>query len=283
MPYVVPIDQAQKSFPQFDFVAALTPSEQKAAFHVRDKQQGRDLCLKLIAPTYSVDRVDREIKALQEISNPHVVRFEEYTYSSKPGHHSHYIVEEFVDGTDLAAQLGPNPWPRPRAAEFFGKLCDGLDALRAANAVHRDLKPNNIRVRPNGQPVIIDFGLVRMLSMPDLTKTTDGAAFGTPIYFAPEQFEGNKHDIDHRTDLFAAGALLYQALIGDHPFYTNGMSRAALQKAICEGEDHLTSAKFAALPLRWQVLMRSLLAKSRLRRPMSAGQVSGLLMALGKI
>jgi hypothetical protein len=97
MPYVVPIEEAKKLFPQFEFVSALTPSEQKAAFHVKEGA-GRHLCPELIAPTYSVDRVNREISALQKIANPHVVRFEEYTYSSKGGQQLHYIVEEFVDG-----------------------------------------------------------------------------------------------------------------------------------------------------------------------------------------
>jgi eukaryotic-like serine/threonine-protein kinase len=282
MPYLVPIEEAKKSFPQFEFVSALTPSEQKAAFHVRDAA-GRHLCLKIIAPTYSVDRVNREITALQQIANTHVVRFEEYTYSSKGGSLLHYMVEEFVDGVDLATPLAAAPWTRPRIGEFFGSLCDGLEALRAAGVVHRDLKPNNIRVRPDGQPVIVDFGLVRVLSLPDLTKTADGAAIGTPLYFAPEQFEGTKREIDHRTDLFALGVLLYLALTGRHPFYTAGITLPQLQKAVCEGADHLNHALFRALPNRWQVLLRSLLAHSRIRRPQTAAQVGALLATLGAL
>lgn len=279
MPYTVPIEQAKTSFPQYEFVALLTPSEQKAAFHVRDGA-GRDLCLKLIAPTYSMDRLNREITALQQIANNHVVRFEEYTYSSKGGQQIHYIVEEFVDGEDLTAQLGAQPWARDRVADFFWKLCDGLEALRSARVVHRDLKPNNIRVRPDGSPVIIDFGLARLLSLPDLTKTSDGAAIGTPIYFAPEQFEGTKREIDHRTDLFALGLLVYQALTGTHPFYAPGLNWAGLYKAVCEGYDHFGRDTFKALPNRWQVLLRSLLARPRSKRPMSAAQVAALLTTL---
>jgi serine/threonine protein kinase len=280
MPYTVPIEQAKTWFPRYDFIAPLTPSEQKAAFHVRDGG-GRDLCLKLIAPTYSVDRLNREIAALQQIANTHVVRFEEYTYSSKGGQQLHYIVEEFVDGEDLAAQLGAQgPWARERVADFFMELCDGLDALRRAGVVHRDLKPNNIRVRPDGSPVIVDFGLARLLSLPDLTKTADGAAIGTPLYFAPEQFEGTKREIDHRTDLFALGILMYQALTGTHPFHAPGLTWAGLQKAVCEGDDHFGGDAFKALPTRWQVLLRSLLARPRAKRPVSAAQVAALLTKL---
>jgi len=281
MPYIVPIDQAKQSFPHFEFVSALTPSEQKAAFHVRD-DNGRDLCLKLISPDYSIDRVSREINALQQIANPHVVRLEEYTYSSKSGQQLHFIIEEFVSGVDLAAKLG-TAWTRGQAASFFAKLCDGLEALRKAGVIHRDLKPNNIRVRADDGPVIIDFGLVRVLSLPDLTKTADGAAIGTPSYFAPEQFEGTKRDIDHRTDLFALGILLFQALTANHPFYSAGITWPELHKAVCEGNQHFENASFKALPHRWQVLLRALLARSRASRPQTAGQVGTLLTALGGV
>src|ERR1019366_6588709 len=110
---------------------------------------------------------------------------------------------------------------------FFAALCDGLSALKQEGIVHRDIKPENIRVKPSGAPVIIDFGLARHLSLPDLTQTVEGAAIGTPLYFAPEQFDGTKHDIDHRTDLFALGILLFEALTGEHPFYRPSMTTRA--------------------------------------------------------
>lgn len=282
MTYIVSLEDAKKDFPQFEFIAQLTPSEQKAAFHVRNKSD-RDLCLKLISPSYDIDRLNREIYALQTIGHKNVVRFEEYTYSSKDGKQLHYIVEDFVPGVDLAEKLVKgNPWDRKAVAEFFAELCDGLEALRTANVVHRDLKPNNIRVTPDDIPVIIDFGLARMLSLADLTNTIQGAQIGTPMYFAPEQFEGTKREIDHRTDLFAVGILLYEALIGHHPFYTTGMSVADLHKAICEGEEHLKVTEFDALSNQWQVLLKGLLAKSRAKRFSGAGQVSKLLRLMEK-
>src|SRR5271165_3435627 len=110
MPYRVDIKDAEKMFPDYTFVGSLTPSEQKAAFHVKDKA-GTDLCLKLIAPNYERDRLDREIQALQNINHPNVVKLIEYTFSSKPGQWRHYIVEEFIEGQDLQAILVPGkPW-----------------------------------------------------------------------------------------------------------------------------------------------------------------------------
>ncbi len=84
MPYTVDLSAAAAMFPEYIFIGPLTPSEQKAAFHVKDKA-GADLCLKLIAPNYERDRLDREILALQSIDNASVVKLVEYTFSSKPG------------------------------------------------------------------------------------------------------------------------------------------------------------------------------------------------------
>jgi eukaryotic-like serine/threonine-protein kinase len=161
--YTVAIEDARRRFPEFTFVGQLTLSAQKAAFHVRDAD-GNDLCLKLIAPNYGRDRLDRGILALQSIRHPNVVQLIEYAFSSKGGEQKHYIIEEFVAGEDLSDRLSPGTaWARDEVAMFFAALCDGLSALSRRNIVHRDLKPSNIRVRPEGSPVIIDFGLARHL------------------------------------------------------------------------------------------------------------------------
>lgn len=278
MPFVVDIDDARQQFPQFDFIAALTPSAQKAAFHVRDKASSRDLCLKIISPDYSIDRLGREIHALQAASHPNVVRLEEYTFSSTPGTQRHFIVEEFVPGTDLADLLKPgSKWSRPEVAKTFAQLCDGLAELQNLKIVHRDLKPHNVRVRPDGTPVIIDFGLARLLEHPDITSTRQGAAIGTPLYFAPEQFAGTKRDIDHRTDLFAVGVMLFEALVGRHPFYSAGMGLDLLSKAVCDSADFKSVPEFTALPKEWQLLVSRLLEKQRARRPQGAAQVAMIL------
>ncbi len=279
MPYSVPIADAEADFPEFEFLQQLTPSEQKCAFHVRDKKTGEDLCLKLIAPSYSLDRLSREIQALQHINHPNVVRFVEYTYSSTPAALRHYIVEEFIQGEDLADQLKGTPWDLDRTAKFFAAIAGGLDALRVAQVVHRDLKPQNIRVRTDMTPVIIDFGLARHLSKTSLTQTAQGAQIGTPLYFAPEQFQGTKREIDHRTDLFAVGIILHQALVGTHPFISSpNPTRVQLETAVCSG--FLPSPPFDALPARWKLVVKKLLAVERSKRVASATQLQIL---LGKV
>ena len=284
MPFKIPLSDAAAAYPEYTFVKELTPSEQKAAFHVRNAD-GENLCLKIIAPDYCIDRLNREIQALQSIAHPNVVSLKEYTFSSKLGQQRHYMVEEFVEGHDLSEYLKPgNVWRQEKnTCSFFAQLCDGLNELKDKSIVHRDLKPSNIRVRSNGAPVIIDFGLARHLGLPDLTRTSDGAAIGTPTYFAPEQCSGNKYDIDHRTDLFALGIMLYQALTGGHPFYRQGMTLQDLSDNICNYHDHVTTQEFSALPQNWQLIVKRLLEKERAKRPLDAGQVAKILRKIGGI
>lgn len=283
MPFTIPIADAERDFPQYKFIAALTPSEQKAAFHVRDAS-GEDLCLKIIAPNYSIDRLQREIDALQILVHPNVSRMKEYTFSSTPTKKTHYIVEEFIEGDDLSSRLVPGKiWDRVVVATFYGQLFDGLEALSDARIVHRDLKPSNIRVRPDETPVIIDFGLARHLDKEDITLTAEGAAIGTPTYFAPEQFIGTKRDIDHRTDIFAVGILVYQSLTGKHPFYRGNPTFQELSDAVCNSSDFLRESEFDGLPKEWKLLVSKMLEKQRGKRIHSAAQAKTILEKIGAI
>jgi serine/threonine-protein kinase len=285
MVYDVPQADAERDYPEYKFLQRLTPSAQKAAFQVRDAA-GKHFCLKLISPTCNLDRVNREIVVLQSIDHPNVVRMVAYENVTRSGMQRHCIVEEFVNGADLESKLiAGTKWARSGAAKFFASLLDGLEALRKINVVHRDLKPNNIRVRPDDSPVIIDFGLARLLDLSSLTATSVGAAVGTLLYFSPEQFAGSRTDIDHRTDLFAVGVLLYQALLGRHPFFDPHVTKthAQLRDNICNSQECFEAADFRALPKEWQTLLRQLMGKQRINRPSQAGQVAAILRRIGGI
>lgn len=281
MAFIVPIDSARAQFPDYEFVNALTPSAQKSAFQVR--RGGKDYCLKIIAPTQTLDRVQREVLAMQALDHPNVVKVLEYEYSAKLGQAKHYMVEEFVAGDDLSAHMSPGQaWMIEKIVAVFAPLCDGLAALEEKKIVHRDLKPSNVRMRPDGSPVIIDFGLARMLDMTSITATVDGAKIGTPRYFSPEQFKGSKYDIDHRTDLYALGVLIYEASVGRHPSYQPAMKTMdELSDAVCASESHIEDAAFKALTPRLQLVVRRLLEKERAKRPTSASIVGKALRELG--
>lgn len=256
----VRLDQAQAEFPEFEFVKRLTPSAQKAAFHVRDGEV--DLCLKIFSPECNPARVEREIHALEALDSANVVKLVKYVFSFGAGHSKHYCIEEYVEGCDLADILVEGEcWPVDRVVKIFIGLAAGLSAIGEKQIVHRDLKPTNIRIRTNDEPVIIDFGVARHLDLSDLTPTPLGAGIGTIPYYAPEQFVGTKRDIDQRTDLFAFGEILHQALVGYHPFFRTGMTEADLREAVCKENAFAHKPLFSKLPKHWRVLIKSLLAK----------------------
>lgn len=283
MAFIVPIEDAKGQFPDYEFVCALTPSAQKSAFHVR--RGGVDYCLKIIAPNQALDRVQREVLAMQALDHPNVVKVLEYEYRARAGHARHYMVEEFVAGDDLAAHLTPGQgWDTNKVVDIFAPLCDGLVALEDNNIVHRDLKPSNVRIRENGSPVIIDFGLARMLDLPSITATVDGAMIGTPQYFSPEQFRGTKRDIDPRTDLYALGVLIYEAAVGRHPSYEPSMRTIGeLSDAVCSSASFVDDAAFKALDPRLRLIVRRLLEKERAKRPTGAAIVAKILRELGGV
>ncbi len=268
---------AKQLFPEYTFIKALTPSVQKAAFHVKDSG-GDDFCLKIIAPNNRIERLEREVLALQKINHPNVAHLREYEFSTRNDKVRHFMVEDFIDGRDLSELLyGGHGLSRRQFSNLFSAICDGLSAVHSAGIVHRDLKPSNIRVKANNIPVIIDFGIARHLSLPDLTLTAEGAQLGTPLYFSPEQFLGTKHDIDHRTDFFALGVLLYQALVREHPFHQSGMSVSQLAKSVTTSCDYLNQPNFSSLPDNWRLITARLLEKERAKRPYSADMIASIL------
>lgn len=280
MPFIIPLEQAEKNFPQYTFISALTPSEQKAAFQVRD-ETNVDLCLKIISPDYEIDRLHREILALRNLNHANIVKLYEYTFSTTSKGTFHYMIEEFIPGHDLSKDFTTGQaWDRSRVSDFFAALCDGLASLEEHQIVHRDLKPGNIRVKTTGEPIIIDFGLARHLQLSDLTKTSIGAGLGTPAYFAPEQFIGSKHDIDHRTDIFAVGILLYQALVGCHPFFVPGMTYQQICDEVCLSNSFTQNKGYQALPPKWRLLVSRMLEKERFKRPTLSSQVGQILRNL---
>ena len=105
MPFNITIEDAKKQFPSLTFVKALTPSEQKAAFHVFDSE-GNNLCLKIINPNYEISRLNREIQALQTVVHPNIAKLKEYVFSSKNGQQEHYMLEEYIEGDDMNSMLG---------------------------------------------------------------------------------------------------------------------------------------------------------------------------------
>ena len=127
-----------------------------------------------------------------------------------------YVVMEFIPGKTLLERLPDLPLPYDEAVDIATRIAAALDDLHRQHVIHLDVKPSNIMFRPDGEAVLIDFGLSRHDQMPDLIQEEFHVPIGTAPYMSPEQLLGNRNDA--RSDLFALGALLYFFTTGVRPF-----------------------------------------------------------------
>ncbi|MCA9638772.1 MAG: serine/threonine protein kinase, partial [Myxococcales bacterium] len=173
---------------------------------------GRVVALKTIAPgatlsAGSVARMQREARTLARLDHRAIVKVVAVLEGPTPG----YAMER-IDGAPIDA----TPRSLREVVEMIAQVADALEHAHAAGVVHRDVKPANILVRGNDNPVLTDFGLAQDADLPSLTRT--GAFAGTPYYMSPEQAEGRTDAIDGRTDIYALGCILYEMLAGDRAF-----------------------------------------------------------------
>src|SRR4051794_3855975 len=185
-------------------------------FLAHDRLLDRRVAVKVLLPEFasdaiSVERFRREAQAAAGLSHPHIVSV--YDWGEEDD--TSFIVMEYVPGQTLRqimqsyGRLGPMD-----AARIAADIADALSFAHAHGAAHRDVKPGNVLVTPQGQVKVTDFGIARAEASEPLTKT--GAVLGTATYFSPEQAQGFK--LDGRSDVYALGVVLYEMLTGVAPF-----------------------------------------------------------------
>lgn len=216
-----------------------------------------------------LERFRTEVRAAGRCAHPAIVGVYDFADDADPP----FIVMEFVQGRTLASILRGDPAERAAAVPLMARsmlqVLEGLGAAHALSVVHRDIKPGNIMVTPQGQPKIADFGIAR-LGLSALTAA--GGVVGTPSYMAPEQAMG--HPVDQRIDLFAAAAVLYEIMLGRPPFAAPSLAETLLRLTAPEPAD-LGALAGTALG---EVLARGL-AKDRNLRFASAREFTEALRA----
>jgi len=169
-----------------------------------------------------IARFKREAQAAGRLSHPNIVQV--YDYGEQDG--LAYLVMEYVEGGSLKGLIDKGErLPLKEVARVMDELLAALAHAHEKGIVHRDIKPANIMLTRSGQVKVTDFGIARIESS---TMTQAGTVLGTPAYMSPEQFRGEP--VDHRTDLYSAGVVLYQLLTGDRPF--EGTFSAIMHKAL---------------------------------------------------
>jgi tRNA A-37 threonylcarbamoyl transferase component Bud32 len=212
-----------------------------AVFRARDSRLHRDVALKvihasLIRPEY-VERFRREARAAAALNHPNVVAvFDVNVDAPLP-----YVVSELLDGESLRERLDRGPVPYRKALEYGIQMAQGLAAAHAKGICHRDVKPANVFVTPEGRVKLVDFGLAKVRLPPAPPESEDptvpdlsghGRALGTVGYMAPEQVVGG--DVDHRADIFALGAVLYEMFTNVRAF--QGASAAETMHAVLKDD-----------------------------------------------
>jgi eukaryotic-like serine/threonine-protein kinase len=171
--------------------------------HLADYQEARD-------------RFEREAQAVAKLRHENILEIFDYSGAEAAEQlGSSYIVTEFIDGRTLKQAIVDRPIQYPEiGAMVVLQVCRALAHAHAAGILHRDVKPENIMVRADGVVKLMDFGISHMVDLERLTVT--GQLLGSPAYMAPEHVEGRP--LDFRTDVFAAGIVLYQLTVGKLPF-----------------------------------------------------------------
>src|SRR5580704_595373 len=195
-------------------------------FRARDERLGRDVALKLIRPASSdnpdhLRRFELEARAAAALNHPNIVAV--YDVGFNEG--SPYIVCELLQGKTLRKRLAEGALPVRLAADYALQIVQGLIAAHDHRIIHRDLKPENLFVTTDGRVKILDFGVAKLQPSPEesgrsveelTTVTKSGAVVGTVAYMSPEQLRGKP--VDHRSDIFGVGAILYEMLTGRRAF-----------------------------------------------------------------
>ncbi|HUH02686.1 MAG TPA: serine/threonine-protein kinase [Kofleriaceae bacterium] len=205
---------------------------------------GKQVALKVLHQEFAsnrdvVARFFTEAKSVNDIQHPNIVDIVDYGELHIDGGEMVYFIMEFLDGDSLSNLIRMHaPLPPERALAIYMQIADALAASHQTGVVHRDLKPDNVILIKRGRQTdfakVLDFGIAKLTGdQPGSRRTRTGIVMGTPAYMSPEQCEG-RGNVDHRTDIYALGILLYEMITGRVPFTGEGYGEVLVQ--------HLTQA-----------------------------------------
>ena len=233
-----------------------------------DTRLARDVAIKFVPPEYARDetrlhRLEREARMLASLNHPNLATIHGLEYIGD----SRFLVMELVPGETLGQRMARERIPMRESLLIFSQIAEALEAAHAKGVIHRDLKPVNIKLTPEGKVKVLDFGLAKSTAMETGVQkahslSEPGTAMGTPAYMSPEQARGES--VDARTDIWAFGVLMYEVLTGGRPF--NGGSVAEIFGNVLHGRPDWTRLP-ADTPAALRAILQACLEKYAGARP----------------
>ena len=257
-------------------------------YRARDSVLKREVAIKVLPSFVSQNpdrlrRFEQEAQAAAALNHPNILAVHQFgAFEGAP-----YLVTELLEGGTLRQQLERGPIPVRKAIEYGVQIARGLAAAHEKGIVHRDLKPENLFVTKDGRLKILDFGLAKLMqpstasdgSASTLTHQTDpGLVMGTAGYMSPEQVRGQS--VDHRADIFAFGAILYEMLSGRRAFHR--ATNVETMTAILNEDPPATTQLVQTTPPGLQRVTHRCLEKNPEQRFQSASDLAFALEALSE-
>ncbi|MDX1929307.1 MAG: protein kinase [Pirellulaceae bacterium] len=211
-----------------------------------------------LATNVVFERFANEIEVMKQLRHHYIASIHESRIDRSVG----YYAMDLIEGGSLGEYCKRAKLNALQNIRMISRVCKGLAHAHDRGIIHRDLKPSNIMVTLDGIPKIVDFGLSKsMFKVPseNALQTMEGSLVGTPLFMAPEQARGEVQKVDHRTDIFAAGVILYIMLMRKHPFKVDPGSSAKTVQELAGGKPRLPSEFHPDFSRRLQdILMRAL-------------------------
>jgi len=261
----------------YEILAPIGAGGMGEVYRARDTRLGRDVALKILRESFARDsdrlrRFEQEARSVAALNHPNILAIHDIGEQSG----TQYLVSELLEGQSLRQELAGGPLALRRVSEYGSEIARGLAAAHEKNIIHRDLKPENIFVTRDGRVKILDFGLAKLATAADSSPdgatletapaaTSPGVVLGTVGYMSPEQVRGEP--ADHRSDIFALGAILYEMVTGKRAFRKD-TSWETMTAILNEDPPELSGGK--PLPPSLERLVRRCLEKKPLQRFQSA-------------
>jgi len=267
-----------RTLAHYRITAAIGAGGMGQVYRATDTKLGRDIALKVLPAEMAssdemLERFRREARAVAALNHPHIVTI----FSVEEADGVHFLTMELVEGQSLDRLIPAGGLPVERILAIAAALSGALAAAHEKGIVHRDLKPANVMVTDDGGVKVLDFGLAKELRPVDEAAATvtsaghteAGVVMGTRPYMSPEQVQGRP--LDHRTDLFSLGVVLYEMTTGQRPF--RGQSSADLFASILRDDAPPVTEVRADLPADLVRVIRRCLERDPRRRIQTARDI----------